>query len=83
MCVVSQFLCTSFSNKFFQERIKDESPAARATVISAIRYTFAESTRSYDDLLGSVIIDFLSLITDPDLVRFQVREETRLLTTFV
>ena len=52
-----------------QERIKDESPAARATVISAIRYTFAESTRSYDDLLGSMIIDFLSLITDTDLVR--------------
>ncbi|KAI0089964.1 TIP120-domain-containing protein [Irpex rosettiformis] len=49
------------------ERIKDESPAARATVISAIRYTFAESTQTYDDFLGSVIIDFLSLITDPDL----------------
>ncbi|KAI0344168.1 ARM repeat-containing protein [Trametopsis cervina] len=49
------------------ERIKDETPAARATVISAIRYTFAESTRSYDELLGSVIMDFLSLIADADL----------------
>lgn len=51
-----------------QERIQDPSSAARATVISAIRYTFAESTQAYDELVGSMIMDFLSLVTDRDLV---------------
>ncbi|KAL6300990.1 TIP120-domain-containing protein [Sparassis latifolia] len=49
------------------ERIRDENPAARATVLSAIRYTFAESANSYDELLNSLLMDFLSLITDSDL----------------
>lgn len=49
------------------ERIRDESPAARATVISAIRYTFAESSPAYDELLSAVIMDFLSLVADQDL----------------
>jgi len=47
--------------------IRDENPAARSTVISAIRYTFAESSHTYDELLGSVLMDFLALIADPDL----------------
>lgn len=37
-------------------------------MLSAIRYTFAESGTSLDELLGSVILDFLSLISDADLV---------------
>ena len=37
-------------------------------MLSAIRYTFAESGTSFDELLGSVILDFLSLLSDPDLV---------------
>ncbi|KAI0917813.1 hypothetical protein AcV7_007119 [Taiwanofungus camphoratus] len=49
------------------ERIRDENTAARATVISAIRYTFAETSSSYDDLLNSVLMDFLALTADPDL----------------
>lgn len=52
-----------------KSRIRDESPAARATALSAIRYTFAESSSSLDDLLGSVIMDFIGLISDADLVR--------------
>ncbi|OBZ78570.1 Cullin-associated NEDD8-dissociated protein 1 [Grifola frondosa] len=48
-------------------RIRDENPAARATVLSAIRYTFAESANSLDELLNTLIMDFLSLIVDPDL----------------
>ncbi|KZT08972.1 TIP120-domain-containing protein [Laetiporus sulphureus 93-53] len=49
------------------ERISDENLAARATVISAIRYTFAESSSSYDEQLNGVLMDFLALIADPDL----------------
>lgn len=38
-------------------------------MLSAIRYTFAESPSSFDELLGTVIMDFLSLLSDSDLVR--------------
>lgn len=37
-------------------------------MLSAIRYTFAESGTSFDELLGGVIMDFLALLTDADLV---------------
>ncbi|KAI0638875.1 ARM repeat-containing protein [Trametes polyzona] len=50
-----------------QARITDPNPSTRATVLSAIRYTFAESPSSFDELLGTVIMDFLSLLSDPDL----------------
>ncbi|EPQ61385.1 hypothetical protein GLOTRDRAFT_30890 [Gloeophyllum trabeum ATCC 11539] len=48
-------------------RIEDENPSTRATVVSAIRYTFSDPSRSYDELLAPVIIDFLSLMHDTDL----------------
>ena len=56
------------SVKFGQSRITDENPAARATVLAAIRYTFAENSQAYDEALSPVIMDFLGLITDSDLV---------------
>jgi cullin-associated NEDD8-dissociated protein 1 len=56
-----------------QNRIRDRNAASRATVVAAIRYTFAESTPAFDELLGPLIIDFLSLMRDPDLVRFAMR----------
>lgn len=52
-----------------QNRIKDANPTSRATVVAAIRYTFAESSPVFDELLGPMLIDFLSLMLDPDLVR--------------
>ncbi|KAH8101480.1 ARM repeat-containing protein [Cristinia sonorae] len=48
-------------------RIQDENPAARATVLAAIRYTFADNSPAYDEALGPVIMDFLNLINDSDL----------------
>ena len=51
-----------------QARITDPNPATRATVLSAIRYTFAESPSSFDEFLGTVIMDFLALLSDSDLV---------------
>ncbi|KAI6021197.1 armadillo-type protein [Pisolithus marmoratus] len=47
--------------------IRDENPAIRATVISAIRYTFADSAPSYDEVLAPLVMDFLSLMKDSDL----------------
>ena len=52
-----------------QARIRDQDVAVRATVIAAIRYTFADSQHSYDELLLALIPDFLSAMTDSDLVR--------------
>ncbi|KZT68798.1 TIP120-domain-containing protein [Daedalea quercina L-15889] len=49
------------------ERISDANAASRATVISAVRYTFAETSGAYDELLSSVLMDFLALVADPDL----------------
>ncbi|KAI0040026.1 TIP120-domain-containing protein [Auriscalpium vulgare] len=48
-------------------RIRDPNPATRATVLSAIRYTFVDSSQSFDDVLAPHIIDFLSLTEDGDL----------------
>jgi hypothetical protein len=55
-------------NCVLQARIKDEDPAVRATVVSAIRYTFTDTSPAFDELLLPLINDFLSLIQDPDLV---------------
>lgn len=53
----------------YQARIHDKNAATRATVVSAIRYTFADTSQSYDELLAPLLIDFLSLMLDEDLVR--------------
>ncbi|KAF5361703.1 hypothetical protein D9758_007269 [Tetrapyrgos nigripes] len=63
-------LATTHPAKYLPQlhaRIKDSDPAARATVVAAIRYTFAENVQSYDELLSPLIVDFLSLMTDQDL----------------
>jgi cullin-associated NEDD8-dissociated protein 1 len=51
-----------------QARIRDPNAATRATVLSAIRYTFADSSPAFDDILAPYIIDFLSLMEDGELV---------------
>jgi hypothetical protein len=55
-----------------QARIRDENAATRATVVSAIRYTFADTAQSYDELLAPLLMDFLSLMIDQDLVCFTI-----------
>ncbi|KAF8588484.1 TIP120-domain-containing protein [Ramaria rubella] len=50
-----------------QARLRDPTSSVRATVISAIRYTFADTARSYDELLAPLIVEFLSLVVDEDL----------------
>ncbi|KAG2142690.1 armadillo-type protein [Suillus cothurnatus] len=54
-------LTTTYPTRYLPQlhsRIHDENPAARATV---------ESSPSYDELLASLIMDFLDLIHDKDL----------------
>jgi cullin-associated NEDD8-dissociated protein 1 len=49
-------------------KLKDPSPAVRATVLSAIRYTLVDISSEHDDLILPLIPEFLSLMNDPDLV---------------
>jgi cullin-associated NEDD8-dissociated protein 1 len=52
----------------FQARIRDPNAATRATVLSAIRYTFVDSSAAFDEVLAPYILDFLSLMEDAELV---------------
>ncbi|KAK1235725.1 hypothetical protein PQX77_001032 [Marasmius sp. AFHP31] len=63
-------LATTQPSKYLPQlhaRIRDSDPAARATVVSAIRYTFADTAQSYDELLSPLLVDFMSLMEDSDL----------------
>ncbi|KAI9445588.1 TIP120-domain-containing protein [Lactarius indigo] len=48
-------------------RIRDPNAATRATVLSAIRYTFVDSSSAFDEVLAPYILDFLSLMDDMEL----------------
>ncbi|KAF9357018.1 Cullin-associated NEDD8-dissociated protein 1 [Mortierella sp. NVP85] len=50
-----------------QTRLRSDSPQIRGTVVSAFKYTFTDNTRSYDELLRPLIVEFLSLMKDKDL----------------
>ncbi|KAJ7366442.1 armadillo-type protein [Mycena albidolilacea] len=63
-------LATTHPSRYLPQlhaRVGDPNAAARATVVSAIRYTFAETSSSYDELLAPLLVDFLSLMLDSDL----------------
>ncbi|KAJ7920740.1 armadillo-type protein [Mycena leptocephala] len=63
-------LATTHPSRYLPQlhaRVGDPNAAARATVVSAIRYTFAETSLSYDELLAPLLVDFLSLMLDQDL----------------
>lgn len=65
---LSQLHIIDFSSR--QARIHDPNADTRATVVSAIRFTFADVSRSYDELLSPLLVDFLSLMVDENLVSF-------------
>ncbi|KAJ6614944.1 armadillo-type protein [Mycena sp. CBHHK59/15] len=63
-------LATTHPSRYLPQlhaRVGDPDAATRATVVSAIRYTFAETSQSYDELLAPLLVDFLSLMLDQDL----------------
>ncbi|KAG5651284.1 hypothetical protein H0H81_009201 [Sphagnurus paluster] len=63
-------LATTHPSRYLPQlhaRIRDANAATRATVVSAIRYTFADTSQSYDELLAPLLVDFLLLMTDEDL----------------
>jgi len=51
-----------------QKRVISTNNSIRSTVITAIRYTFTEQKNpKFDEILETMIFDFLKLIGDPDL----------------
>lgn len=63
-------LTTTAPSKFLpqlQELLKS-SAEDRAIVAAAVRYTFIDTSSSYDELIAPVIVDFLSLMRDEDVV---------------
>lgn len=48
-------------------KLQDPSPAVKATVLSALRYTLIDISAEYDDQLSPLIPEFLSLMNDSNL----------------
>ncbi|ORY22630.1 armadillo-type protein [Naematelia encephala] len=44
------------------------TPQNRAIVAAAVRYTFIDTSSSYDELIAPIIVDFLSLMEDKNLI---------------
>lgn len=55
-----------------QGRLQSPSADIRGTVASAVRYTFTDTAASYDDILAPLIVEFLSLMHDTDLVSIRL-----------
>lgn len=63
-------LTTTAPSKFLpqlQELLKS-SPENRAIVAAAVRYTFIDTSSGYDELIAPIIVDFLSLMHDENIV---------------
>ncbi|KDR68751.1 hypothetical protein GALMADRAFT_256581 [Galerina marginata CBS 339.88] len=64
-------LATTHPSRYLPQlhaRVKDPNPDTRATVVSAIRYTFADTSQSFDEVFSPLLVDFLSLMVDENLV---------------
>jgi len=51
------------------QELLQSSPRNRAIVAASIRYTFIDTSSFYDELIAPIIVDFLSLMHDENLVR--------------
>lgn len=63
-------LTTTAPSKFLPQlqHLLKSSPENRAIVAAAVRYTFIDTSSSYDELIAPVIVDFLSLMHDDNIV---------------
>lgn len=57
----------SESNSDVQQMIGSSS-RNKAIVAAAVRYTFIDTSSSYDEIIAPLIVDFLSLMHDENLV---------------
>jgi cullin-associated NEDD8-dissociated protein 1 len=63
-------LTTTAPQKFLPElqNLLTSSVRDRALVAAAVRYTFIDTSSSFDELIAPIIIDFLSLVSDENVV---------------
>lgn len=63
-------LTTTAPQKFLPElqNLLTSSVRDRALVAAAVRYTFIDTSSSFDELIAPIIIDFLSLVHDENVV---------------
>jgi cullin-associated NEDD8-dissociated protein 1 len=50
------------------QKLLQSGPKNRALVAAAVRFTFIDTSGSYDELIAPIIVDFLSLMHDENLV---------------
>jgi cullin-associated NEDD8-dissociated protein 1 len=68
-------LTTTAPQKFLPElqNLLTSSVRDRALVAAAVRYTFIDTSSSFDELIAPIIIDFLSLVHDENVVSSYVQ----------
>jgi len=62
-----------------RERIKDQSPQTRSTVVTAVKFAITDKPHAVDDALAPIFGEFLTLLSDEDLL---VRRSTLLTLNF-
>lgn len=50
------------------QSLLQSNPRNRALVAAAVRYTFIDTSNTYDELISPIIVEFLSLMHDSNLV---------------
>ena len=50
------------------QKLLRSTAANRALVAAAVRYTFIDTSSAYDELIAPIIVEFLSLMHDENLV---------------
>ncbi|KIR43743.1 tip120-family protein [Cryptococcus deuterogattii 99/473] len=63
-------LTTTVPAKFLPQlqHLLHSSPSNRATVAAAVRYTFIDTSNGYDELIAPILVEFLSLMKDENLI---------------
>lgn len=51
-----------------RQNLLRSTAANRALVAAAVRYTFIDTSSAYDELIAPIIVEFLSLMHDENLV---------------
>jgi cullin-associated NEDD8-dissociated protein 1 len=55
------------------QRLISSSARNKAMVAAAVRYTFIDTSSAYDELIAPIIVDFLSLMHDENVVSVGIR----------
>jgi hypothetical protein len=65
-------LCAEVMELTSPQSLLESGARNRAIVAAAVRYTFIDTSSSYDELIAPLIVEFLSLMRDENLVSWIV-----------